>query len=197
VNVLPTSSKRRRRTVVDYALTVVIAVAIAFLVQAFLIKPYLIPSTSMATTLVPGQRVLVDRVVYHYRDIHRGDIIVFRRPVAPKDILIKRVVGLPGDTLSLVDGRLLVNGQALDEPYVNTIDGLPEPTVPGELAPGGHPIAEWSLEKPYTVPADHYFMMGDNRLDSSDSRYWGTVPYDHVIGCAVFSYWPLDRVGTL
>ena len=196
MSVLPTATKRRH-TILDYALTVLIAVAIAFLVQAFLVKPYLIPSTSMATTLVPGQRVLVDRVVYRYRAIHRGDIIVFRRPVGPKDILIKRVVGLPGNTLSLENGLLLVNGKLLDEPYVNTIDGRPEPTGPGELASAEHAVGNWSLEQPYTVPADNYFVMGDNRTDSSDSRYWGTVPHNQVIGRAFFSYWPMDRVGTL
>ncbi len=89
-----------RRTIIDYGLTAVVAIAMALVVQSFLVKPYLIPSTSMANTLVPGQRVLVDRMVYRYRSVHRGDIIVFRRPAPPNDILIKRVVGLPGDMLA-------------------------------------------------------------------------------------------------
>jgi signal peptidase I len=185
------------RLVADYAVTVLVAIALAFLLQAFVVKPFAIPSTSMADTLVIGQRVLVDRVAYHYRDVKRGDIIVFRRPTPENDVLIKRVVGLPGDVLSLRDGKLFVNDTQLDEPYVKLENGGPEPTVPADPMAGGDPNAGWSLEKPFTVPADSYFAMGDNRLDSADSRYWGTVPRDHIIGRAFLTYWPLTRVGGL
>ena len=99
-----------RRTIIDYGLTALVAIALAIVVQTFVVKPYLIPSTSMANTLVPGQRVLVDRMVYRYRSVHRGDIIVFRRPELANEVLIKRVVGLPGDLLSLHGGHLYVNG---------------------------------------------------------------------------------------
>ena len=186
-----------RRTIVDYGLTAIVAVALAVLVQAFLIKPYLIPSTSMANTLVPGQRVLVDRMVYRYRSVHRGDIIVFRRPAPPNDVLIKRVVGLPGDVLSVSNGDLYVNGRQLDEPYVDRVDGLVEPTDPADAMASGDTRAPWSLVHPYRVPSGHYFVMGDNRTDSADSRYWGTVPRQAIIGRAFFTYWPLGRVGNL
>ena len=95
-----------RRTIIDYGLTALIAVALAIGVQTFLVKPYLIPSTSMANTLVPGQRVLVNRMVYRYSPVRRGDIIVFHRPGPAADVLIKRVVGLPGDVISVHDGYL-------------------------------------------------------------------------------------------
>jgi len=186
-----------RRVIIDYGLTGLVAVALAIVAQSFLIKPYLIPSTSMANTLVPGQRVLVDRTVYHYRSVHRGDIIVFRRPEPPNDVLIKRVVGLPGDLLSVRDGHLFVNGVQQLEPFVDKVDGVTEPTDPADPYASTQPDAPWSLEHPYRVPAGHYFVMGDNRTDSSDSRYWGTVPRANIIGRAFFTYWPLGRFGDL
>ena len=184
------------RALIDYGLTAAAAVVLAILIQAFVVKPYMIPSTSMATTLVPGQRVLVDRVTYRFRPIQHGDIIVFHRPDDAKDILIKRVVGLPGDVLSIADGHLRVNGVAQNEPYVDRVDGVPEQTQPADASsPDGSPA--WSLSQPFTVPAGTYFVMGDNRVDSLDSRYWGTVPRGDVIGRAFFTYWPLTRVGGL
>ena len=186
-----------RRTLIDYGLTAIVAIALAILVQSFVVKPYLIPSTSMANTLVPGQRVLVDRLVYHYRAPHRGDIIVFRRPGPPHDVLIKRVVGLPGDLLSLHDGCLYINGTRARDSFVDKIDGVTEPTDPADPYASAQPDAPWSLAHPFRVPTGHYFVMGDNRTDSSDSRYWGTVPRHAIIGRAFFSYWPLGRLGDL
>jgi signal peptidase I len=208
----PETSKRLAgmpRVVLDYAVTILVAVGIAVLLQAFVVKPYLIPSESMATTLSIGQRVLVDRVTYHLHDIGRGEVIVFRHPLGASadaaeggnqdeqgDVLIKRVIGLPGDTLSLQDGRVLVNGVLLDEPYVRSVGGRPAPTEPGSVL-GGPGLGPWSLDEPYTVPAGTLFVMGDNRTDSNDSRYWGTVPRENVIGHAFFTYWPLGRLGRL
>jgi signal peptidase I len=190
-----TPTHSRRRNVLEYAVVTMIAVALAVLIQAFVVKPYMIPSESMATTIVTGQRVLVDRLEYHYRDIHRGDIVVFRHVTPEADVLIKRVVGLPGDTLSIRDGRLYVNGKPLDEPYLDTARGVTVETFPGDITtPSGTP--GWTLNEPYTLPPDQYFMMGDNRTDSFDSRFWGTVDRRDIIGRAVFTYWPLDRLGT-
>ena len=187
--------KSRSRTLFDYALTALVAVTLALAIQAFLVKPYLIPSVSMANTLMPGQRVLVDRFVYHYRTVHRGDIIVFRWPGHENETpLIKRVVGLPGDRLALRNGQLLVNGKQLPESYVRRVHGAAEQTLPAFEGSG---IEAWSLANPYTVPPGHYFVMGDNRTESNDSRYWGTVPRDNIIGRAFFVYWPLDRLRVL
>jgi signal peptidase I len=111
---------------------VVVAVALAIVVQAFVVKPYLIPSSSMADTLVPGQRVLVDRLVYRFRSVHRGDIIVFRCANLANEILVKRVVGLPCDLLALHDGQLYVNGAQANNSFVDKIDGVSEPTDPAD-----------------------------------------------------------------
>lgn len=190
-----THGKSRSRTLLDYVLMAAVAVTLALAIQAFLVKPYLIPSVSMANTLLPGQRVLVDRLVYHYRTVHRGDIVVFRWPGHENETpLIKRVVGLPGDRLSLRNGRLLVNGRPMPEGYVRRVRGTPEQTLPA-FEGGG--VEAWSLATPYTVPPGHYFVMGDNRTESNDSRYWGTVPSGNIIGRAFFVYWPLDRLHVL
>jgi signal peptidase I len=186
-----------RRTIIDYGLTALVAIALAIVVQTFVVKPYLIPSTSMANTLVPGQRVLVDRMVYRYRAVHRGDIIVFRRPEPPHDVLIKRVVGLPGDLLAVRNGHLYINGVQQHESFVDKVDGITEPTDPADPYASAQPDAPWSLTQPFRVPAGQYFVMGDNRTDSSDSRYWGTVPRRAIIGRAFFTYWPIGRLGDL
>jgi len=178
------------RTILEYAILAIVAVAVALLIQAFLVKPYRIPSESMENTLLIGDRVLVDRISWHFSEPERGDIVVFHPPVGGL-VLIKRIIGLPGDKISLDDGSVYVNGKRIDEPYVRTIDGKPVPTEPFD---NGLP---WSLKTPYTVPANSYFMMGDNRIDSGDSREFGPVPKDDVIGEAFFIYWPPRRISTL
>ena len=185
------------RTIFDYGLTAVMAIALAIVVQAFIVKPYLIPSSSMANTLLPRQRVVVDRLIYRFRPVHRGDIIVFRCAPLAGEVLIKRVVGLPGDLLALRSGRLYVNGVQASDSFVDKVDGVAEPTQPAYTSSTGDPSAPWSLAQPYRVPAGRYFVMGDNRTDSDDSRYWGTVPQSAIIGQAFFTYWPLGRVGGL
>jgi signal peptidase I len=188
------------------AVIVALALGLALMIQAWIIKPYQIPSESMEPTLDVGQRVLVNRFVYHFKDPKPGDIVVFHPPVGadqgtvcglqrgaheacPKPTpgesdqnFIKRIVAGPGDTLSIKDGHPVVNGvEKTDEPYTNPCGSSPE----------------CNLSKPITIPPDHYFMMGDNRGASDDSRYWGPVPRDWIIGEAVATYWPPDRIGTL
>ena len=189
--------KGARRIIFDYGLTLVVAIALAFALQAYVVKPYKIPSDSMANTLVPHQRVLVDRLIYRFRPVHRGDIIVFRCAALGNAVLIKRVVGLPGDLLALHDGQLYVNGVQASDSFVNRFDGVVEPTQPAPSVTTSDPRAPWSLAQPYRVPAGRYFVMGDNRTDSDDSRYWGTVPRSAIIGQAFFTYWPLGRISGL
>jgi signal peptidase I len=184
---------------------VALALGLALAIQAWLIKPYQIPSQSMEPTLDVGQRVLVNRFVYHFEDPSIGDIIVFHPPKGadsgtecgvphgtrescPKPTpeesnqnFIKRIVAGPGDTVSIRAGRPVVNGAVKEEPYAE---------------PCGSSGA-CNLPKPITVPPDSYFMMGDNRGASDDSRFWGPVPRKWIIGKAFATYWPPDRVGTL
>jgi signal peptidase I len=191
---------------------VALALGLALAIQAWIIKPYQIPSESMEPTLDVGQRVLVNRFIYHLNDPSVGDIIVFHPPAGadngtecgvtihgrqPSEVgmscpqptagessqnFIKRIVAVPGDTLSVKDGHPVVNGvEKTDEPYI----------IPCGSAPA------CNLPKTIKIPPDHYFMMGDNRGASDDSRFWGPVPRSWIIGEAFATYWPPDRIGTL
>jgi signal peptidase I len=187
----------KRRRLLDLGLIVVVAVAAALAVQAFIVKPYRIPSPSMASTLVNGDRILVNRLSYAFGQISRGDVVVFHWPKDEKLVFVKRVIGLPGDVLSLRDGHVFVNGKLLKEPYVLRDDGRPEPTLNAdELAIAASDLP-WGLERPYKVPAGCFFVMGDNRMESDDSRDWGVVPRRDVIGRAFMRYWPLERLHLL
>jgi signal peptidase I len=192
-------------TIQSVAGTVVIAVfAVTFVVQAFTI-----PSESMEKTLLIGDYLLVDKFRYGdsgiwnsllpYRKIQRGDIVVFHYPVNPAQHFVKRVVGVPGDRLRLVNRRLFVNGAPLEEPYVQYIsvghdpfrDDFPRTDVP----PPGITARWWSEmrklveDRQLIVPAGNYFVLGDNRDDSQDSRYWGFVPRENIIGSPLLIYW--------
>jgi len=169
------------RGVVEWLLVLGSAVVVALLLRAFLFQAFYIPSASMEETLLINDRVLVNKLSYRLHDINRGDVVVFHRPDADagefRD-LIKRVIGLPGETIEARDNTIYINGQVLIEPYL----------TPGEV------IADFD---PVEIPDGELFMMGDNRDNSGDSRVFGTVAIDRVIGRAFFLFWPLDRVGSL
>jgi signal peptidase I len=185
------------KRVLEYSVVIAAAVLVALAVQAWLVKPYRIPSESMLDTLRPGDRVLVNRAVYHLREPHRGDVIVFHSPGDPSVVFIKRVVGVPGDKLEARDGRLYVNGRPCSEPYVHRTSGRMDPTVAQAAIAGTTLHDPWSLAEPFTVPAGRFFVMGDNRTDSDDSRDWGTVPRTAIVGEGVATYWPLSRLRAL
>ena len=178
----------RQRVVLEYVVLAVVAIAVALLIQQFLVKPYRIPSASMEDTLLIGDRVLVDRISWRFGEPQRGDIVVFHPP-KPGPVLIKRIVGMPGDVVSLKDGSVYIDGKLLDEPYVRVVNGQKEPTQPFET---GLP---WSLQSPYKVPIGSYFLMGDNRTNSGDSRDFGPVARGQLIGRAFARYWPPRRIG--
>jgi signal peptidase I len=182
---------------------VVLAIGLALVIQAFVVKPYQIPSESMEPTLDVGQRVLVDRVSYHFGDPDVNDIVVFHPPAGAENgkecgvrrdgrepcqeptkdrsdtNFIKRIVAVPGDTLSVRNGHPVVDGVEAKEDFIRPCRGGSGCNLPQEI----------------TIPPDHYFMMGDNRGSSDDSRFWGPVPRDWIIGQAFFTYWPPDRIG--
>ncbi|MGH9080880.1 MAG: signal peptidase I, partial [Acidimicrobiales bacterium] len=152
------------RWLVEWLAVLVVALVLAIGVRAYVAQMFYIPSGSMLPTLQVGDRIVVDKLSYRLHGVGRGDVVVFRRPPleqADYSDLVKRVIGLPGDTVAAVDGRVYINGQPLSEPW------LPEPapiTSPSPLPEG------FSLDHPFTVPAGQYYVMGDNRTDSEDSR---------------------------
>jgi signal peptidase I len=175
----------RRRQVLELVVVVVVVVLATLAVRAYVFEAFYIPSVSMTPTLEVGDRVLVDRLSYHLHAVHRGDIIVFSPPATedcggPRPAhLIKRVIGLPGDRISSVGNTILIDGKPLAEPWLPRSDPL------------GTPI------RPYTVPRGEYYVLGDHRDDSCDSRFWGPVPRSLIVGKALWDVWPLSRIGTL
>jgi len=160
-----------------------VAAGVATLVPAYVGQTYRVASGSMRDTLRPGDRVLADKVFYRARGVHRGDLIVFRRPPGlevPERDLVKRVIGLPGDRIEGRDGRILVNGRALAEAYLQRDCGEGSGRIPA-----------------ITVPAGRLYVLGDNRCQSSDSRSFGPVDTHRVEGRAVLVVWPPSRAGTL
>jgi signal peptidase I len=192
-------------TVQSVAGTVVIAV----FVVTFLLQAFTIPSESMEQTLLTGDYLLVDKFCYGgktglnrilpYRNVNRGDVIVFHYPVNPAQDFVKRVVAVPGDRLRLINKRVYVNGVLVQEPYVQFISPLRNfyrDDFPQTDTPDYGVNARWWKEMPKLVenhqliiPADHYFVLGDNRDDSQDSRYWGFVPRENIIGRPLLIYW--------
>ena len=190
VAVLPLDPPRWRWWL-EWVAVVLVALVLAFGVRTYVAQMFYIPSGSMLPTLQIGDRIVVDKLAYHLHGVHRGDIVVFARPPlehADYSDLVKRVIGLPGDTVSSVDGRVYIDGKPLAEPWLPT----PEPvTSPSPVAQG------FSLSHPYTVPAGEYFVMGDNRTNSEDSRYFGPIPASLIVGKMAFVAWPLDDSGWL
>lgn len=161
----------------EFFLPVLVTVGVVLLLRFFIIGMYYIPSGSMIPTLQLNDQVLVTKYSYWKEEPEQGDIIVFKYPVRnPKteksEEFVKRLIGLPGDTIEIKNNQVMVNGKPLDEPYIATDTNM----------------ADFG---PYQVPKGGYFMMGDNRNNSNDSRYWGTVPRDNLIGKARVIYWPI------
>ena len=171
-----TERRSGARNAIEWVVIIAGALLAAFVIKTFLIQAFYIPSASMDPTLAIGDRVLVNKMSYRLHDVHRGDLIVFERPptsTGPEKDLIKRVIGLPGETVESRGGEIFVNGRRLDEPYLE--DDIP----PGE------PVERRRL------PRDHYWVMGDNRASSSDSRAFGPIEEDTIIGRAFIRVWPI------
>jgi signal peptidase I len=183
---IPRPPATRRRLIGEWVGIVVLAVALALLLKTFVMQSFAIPSESMAPTLTRGDRVLVNKLSYRVHELRRGDVVVFTRPprapvAGPDDPadLIKRVIGLPGETLRTRNGSVEIDGRVLREPY---------------LAEGMRTIG---IESPVTLGPDEVFVLGDNRAQSADSRVFGPVDVDLVIGRAFGKVWPLGRIGFL
>ncbi len=174
--------KARVRSIVEWVAVIVGALIIALVIKTFLFQAFYIPSESMLPTLEKGDRVLVNKLSYDLHDVNRGDVVVFERPPNQPETeikdLIKRVVGLPGDVIEARDGTVYIDDLPLDEPY------LADDTVTENLPR-------------QTVPADHVFVMGDNRGASQDSRVFGPIEEDLIVGRAFVRIWPVTHLGGL
>ncbi|MEG0505563.1 MAG: signal peptidase I, partial [Raoultibacter sp.] len=168
------------RSLLSLLVMIALVVGLSWFLREFVIQPYEIPSGSMETTIMTGDKVFSERVTYYFRDIEPGDIVTFNDTEIPGRVLIKRVIATGGQTVDLVDGKVVVDGVVLDEPYTN---GLPSDPFASTLV---------ELSYPYTVPQDEIWVMGDNRTNSKDSRYFGSVKTSSVTGKGCLIYWPFD-----
>ena len=184
---------RPRRHAVRYALAAIVAIVAAVLVQGFVVRPYVVPSVSMAATAPPRERVFVDRIVYRFRSVHRGDLVVFDDPRSPHGMLMTRVVGLPGDLLSVRGGYLFVDGVRTSEALSGRVADLALPT---ELS-AGETATLWTPTHPYRLPAGEYFVASDDPAGYPGTFGGGIVPRGAIVGQAFLSFWPLGRVSRL
>ena len=168
-----------RRELRSWTRDLAVALGLAIVVMIFLYQPVKVEGTSMNPLLSDQERIFINKFVYHFEPIERGDVIVFWYPLDRSKSFIKRVVGLPGETIEIRDGHVYINGQELADQYV----------------PAGY--LDGSTYTPHRIPADDYFVMGDHRDSSNDSRVFGPVPRPFIYGKAVFAYWPADHFGSL
>jgi signal peptidase I len=188
----------KKSTVREYFESIVIAVILALFIRTFVVQAFKIPTGSMENNLLIGDHLLVNKFVFGpagpergilpMRDIRRLDIVVFKYPDEPERDFIKRVIGLPGETVELRNKKVYINGRALDEPYVHFL----------EPASDSQEITSFDVRErygPVRVPEGQYFVMGDNRDNSQDSRYWGFLPRSYIKGRALMIYWSFDNEG--
>jgi signal peptidase I len=182
----PETRRERRRSskkgggVIEFLVILLISFALVFgFVRPFVVEAFYIPSESMIPTLRVGDRVLVNKFIYRFTEPERGDIVVFESVEGDSQDLIKRVVAVPGDTIAVRRGKVVLNGERQREPYVN------------------NRYPDRSFSPPTTVPKGHVFVMGDNRANSRDSRFFGPVPKKKIEGEAFLRFWPPDRIGGL
>ena len=192
----------RKSNAREYFESIVVAVILALFVRTWVVQAFKIPTGSMENNLLIGDHLLVNKFVFAptasaleralmpVTDVRRGDIVVFKYPEDPERDFIKRVIGLPGETLELREKRVYINGTMLDEPYVHFLE------LPGATA--FHELTSFDVKTSYgpvTIPPGHLFVMGDNRDNSQDSRYWGFLPAPYVKGKALVVYWSYDSEG--
>jgi len=170
-------------TLKEYAEVIIIALVVALIIRSFVVQAFKIPSESMLETLQIGDHILVNKFIYWFTPVKRGDIMVFKYPRDNKIDFIKRVVGMPGDTVEIHEKRVFINHIQLEETFAVYKD----PNIDSRRDNFG----------PAIVPPDSYFVMGDNRDRSQDGRFWGFLPQELIKGKAFFIYWPLSRIGMI
>jgi signal peptidase I len=191
------SATFQKSTIREYFESIVIAVILALFVRTWVVQAFKIPTGSMENNLLIGDHLLVNKFVFGptatglerallpIRDVRRGDVVVFKYPDEPERDFIKRVIGLPGETLELRNKKVIIDGRPLDEPYVHFLEAASE----------AQEVTSFDVRErygPVKVPPGHYFMMGDNRDNSQDSRYWGFLPRHYMKGRASMIYWSYE-----
>jgi signal peptidase I len=167
----------------DIIEVVVFAIAIFLFVYLLVLQPHKIKGDSMQPNYPDGEFLLADKITYRLREPKRGDVVVFKAPISPDEEYIKRVVAVPGEVVKVLEGKVYINGKLLNEPYLTDT-----PTTPGGFSKEGQEIK---------VPNDYYFVLGDNRPASSDSRAWGFVPKGSINGRAWVVYYPIEKAGVI
>ena len=177
--VAPEAAQPLRRELRSWGRDLVIALSLAIVIIIFFYQPVKVEGTSMTPLISDQERIFINKFVYRFEPIERGDVVVFWYPLDRSKSFIKRIIGLPGEKVEIRQGIVYVNGHAIDEPYV--------PAQYEDLSDFG----------PVRVPRDSYFVMGDHRISSNDSRVFGPVASKFIYGRAVFAYWPVDHFGSL
>ena len=178
------------RWVIEWAVILMAVLLCTVLLRTYVIQSFYIPSPSMVPTLQVGDRIMVNKLSYDFHGVHRGDIVVFKRPpLEMQDFpdLVKRVIGLPGETISTKDGHVYIDGKLLAEPWLP-----PGPSSYTGALPDDQ-YEQYNMPGPVKIPAGEYFVMGDNRTDSEDSRYFGPIPKSLIVGRAMAVVWPLSQ----
>ncbi len=190
----------KKSTIREYFESIVVAVILALFIRTFVVQAFKIPTGSMEENLLIGDHLLVNKFVFGptasalerrllpVKDVHRGDVVVFKYPEEPERDFIKRVIGLPGETLEIRDKKVSINGVPLAEPYTHFLQPAATPSEFRELTS----FDVRDRYGPVTIPPGQYFVMGDNRDNSQDSRYWGFLPRDYIKGKALLIYWSYE-----
>ena len=170
--------------VFDFLETIVVALSVFVVIYLFIVQPHEVKGSSMEPTFQNNEYIITDKISYRFGKPNRGDVVIFKAPVNPDVDYIKRIIGLPGETVMVQSGRIYIDGKMLNEPYLEDLT----PIFPGGFIKEGVVVS---------IPENHYFVMGDNRPHSSDSREFGPIEKKLIIGRAVFRYWPINNLGLI
>jgi signal peptidase I len=183
-------NRRGYRNLIEWVIILIAVLVCTVALRSYVVQSFYIPSGSMLPTLQISDRIIVDKLSYRLHSVHRGDIVVFARPPLEDQAysdLVKRVVGLPGETISSKNGKLYINGKLLAQPWLPKGHQSYTTTLPGD------PHPQFNLPGPVKIPPGEYYVMGDNRTDSEDSRFFGPIPRSLIVGRAVAVVWPLSH----
>jgi len=175
------------RVLFEFALALTVALALTWAIKMYLVEPFEVPTGSMETTIMSGDKLLADKITLNWRPVEGGDIVVFSDKVVIGRTLVKRVIATGGQVVDIRDGLVYVDGEPFYEPYTNGTRSYPLEQH----------FENMVIEYPYTVPMGHLWVMGDNRENSADSRYFGTIAVESVYGRALMVFWPLEDIGPL